>query len=310
MSFKLKGGVTYFEYVWNTEPGACEVCQSLNGKRFTNPEDIPNKPHPNCRCWVEVSNEDDNQDGWGSGNNNSEYDMSYPNPNEPNDDELCDCDEQFLDEIIYKLEEGKGRAQSLADDYNILSSKMMESKNHFEEIIQNYKNMLQEVEDEISKHLEFCDNTYNYFKDFIIEKINELSLKPQSIGELIELIAVGTKVTTLFIGEYINLLYEAYVLKRAGLDKYRHSVANCEGPQFGEIGEKVAIFLSDFKEHFDQWEDVYAKSHGVTLEEAKADSERDQVANALGRLRGKTNPTCNCRELMKDLIPKSHRDKY
>ena len=103
---------------------------------------------------------------------------------------------------------------------------------------------------------------------------------------------------------------EAYILKRAGMDKYRHSVANCEGPHFGETGEKVATLLSDLKEHYDQWKNVYAKSHGVTIEEAKADSERDQIANRLGRLRGKENPTCDCRELMKDLIPKSHRDKY
>ena len=105
-------------------------------------------------------------------------------------------------------------------------------------------------------------------------------------------------------------MHEAFDLNRAGMDKYRHSVANCKGTQLGEMGEKVATLLSDLKEHFDQWEDVYAKSHGVTIEEAKADSERDQVANRLGRLRGKENPTCDCRELMKDLIPEFHRDKY
>ena len=54
----LKGGISYtegeIEYIWHTEDGACEKCQALNGLTFKNTDEIPNKPHPNCRCWVEV----------------------------------------------------------------------------------------------------------------------------------------------------------------------------------------------------------------------------------------------------------------
>lgn len=35
-----------------------------------------------------------------------------------------------------------------------------------------------------------------------------------------------------------------------------------------------------------------------------ADSERDQVANKLGRERGRRYPNCKCYELMNDLKPK------
>ena len=282
----LKGKINYYTYIWHTEKGACEKCQALDGLSFKNPDEIPDKPHPNCKCWIEVSEENGNKD------------------------DLCDCNERYLDELIYELEEGQGDAKSLAEDYEMLLSEINKTKNHFEEIIQDYKNMLNEVEDEINKHLEFCNNSYHYFKDFLVEKIDELSLKPQNIEELIKLIIVGGKVANRFVVEFLSLMTDAYILKRAGMDKYRHSVANCSGPQFGETGEKVATLLSDLKEHFDQWEDVYAKSHGVTIEEAKADSERDQVANRLGRLRGRENPNCDCRELMKDLIPESHRNKY
>ena len=38
---------------------------------------------------------------------------------------------------------------------------------------------------------------------------------------------------------------------------------------------KSAKELSDFKENFDQWNNIYAKSHKVSIEEAIADSERD-----------------------------------
>ena len=72
----------------------------------------------------------------------------------------------------------------------------------------------------------------------------------------------------------------------------------------GKLGEEAATLLSDTKEKFDQWEDVYAKSHKVTIEEAIADSERDQVANRLGHERGRKYPNCKCYELMSDLKPK------
>lgn len=190
----LKGGISYtegeIEYIWHTEDGACEKCQALNGLTFKNIDEIPDKPHPNCRCWVELVN---------GNNDNGEGGTNYPNSNEPpEDDELCDCNEQYLDSLIFKLEEGQGDAQSLADDYKELESKLTDSQKHFEEIIQSYRNMLQEVEIEISKHVISCQNEYHYFKDFIVEKIEELSLKPQNIKELLKLIVVGTKVTSIF----------------------------------------------------------------------------------------------------------------
>lgn len=45
------------------------------------------------------------------------------------------------------------------------------------------------------------------------------------------------------------------------------------------------------------------KSHKVTIEEAIADSERDQAANRLGRERGRKYPYCDCSILMHDLLP-------
>ncbi|MBR6098264.1 hypothetical protein IKP85_00795 [bacterium] len=41
----------YFE--WHSEPGACEKCQALDGKTFDDANTIPDKPHPNCKCWIE-----------------------------------------------------------------------------------------------------------------------------------------------------------------------------------------------------------------------------------------------------------------
>ena len=59
MSKKLKGNVNYGVYVWHSSDSACEKCRSLNEKRFNSIEEIPDKPHPNCRCWVDIIEEDE-----------------------------------------------------------------------------------------------------------------------------------------------------------------------------------------------------------------------------------------------------------
>lgn len=43
------------EYVWHTagDDKVCEECQDLDGQIFHSISDIPDKPHPNCRCYVE-----------------------------------------------------------------------------------------------------------------------------------------------------------------------------------------------------------------------------------------------------------------
>lgn len=53
--FQLSGHVSYSiktKYKWLTEPGACKTCLSMHGKIYDKNE-VPKKPHPNCRCHVE-----------------------------------------------------------------------------------------------------------------------------------------------------------------------------------------------------------------------------------------------------------------
>ena len=42
-----------YYYLWHSEPGACEKCLSMDGKTFDDANTIPDKPHPNCKCWIE-----------------------------------------------------------------------------------------------------------------------------------------------------------------------------------------------------------------------------------------------------------------
>ena len=56
MGKKLYGYVSKenIEYEWKTEPGACEVCQRLDGTIYDSTNDIPDRPHPNCKCYIEI----------------------------------------------------------------------------------------------------------------------------------------------------------------------------------------------------------------------------------------------------------------
>lgn len=57
----LKGGISYYKYVWRSENGdhTCDVCKSLDGKVFDFYDELPERPHPNCKCTVKILDEDE-----------------------------------------------------------------------------------------------------------------------------------------------------------------------------------------------------------------------------------------------------------
>ena len=42
------------KYRWHSSEGSCEKCQALNNTEYSSEKDIPDKPHPNCKCWIDV----------------------------------------------------------------------------------------------------------------------------------------------------------------------------------------------------------------------------------------------------------------
>lgn len=42
------------EYEWKSEPGACKVCQGMSGTIYDSANDIPDRPHPKCKCWIDI----------------------------------------------------------------------------------------------------------------------------------------------------------------------------------------------------------------------------------------------------------------
>ncbi len=70
----LKGGISNVHYVWRCEKGenTCEVCKALDGKEFDMYEEVPERPHPNCRCTVDIVEDKEEN------NNNNKWIMPVP----------------------------------------------------------------------------------------------------------------------------------------------------------------------------------------------------------------------------------------
>lgn len=63
MGKKLYGHVSKdnLQYEWKSEPGACKVCQAMDGTIYESANDIPDRPHPNCKCWIDVQEKDNDE---------------------------------------------------------------------------------------------------------------------------------------------------------------------------------------------------------------------------------------------------------
>lgn len=82
----LKGGVSYNKYVWHSENGehTCEYCADLDGQEFDYYDEVPERPHPNCRCTVEIIEGEIETDGEEPQDNKDKIPPRVPTPQPPN----------------------------------------------------------------------------------------------------------------------------------------------------------------------------------------------------------------------------------
>ena len=284
----LKGGISYYKYVWHSENGehTCDKCKVLDGKIFDFYDEVPERPHPNCRCIVEII--EDNKEN-----------------SEPQNDNEQPCDAiNEIEIMINEIEGNISETESLLSDVETYNQDLENDVLRVHNLLKEADSTLGILGEEYGKHLPECENNVDKDYAYMYAKRAEWQTLLHDILGLLNPANAFLNTLRIFVSNYIELLYHAYHLKEFEMDKYYHSKANCEATQqMGIIGEKSAMFLSDQKEKFDQWNNIYAKSHKISIEEAIADSERDQVANRLGRERGRKYPYCDCSILMHDLLP-------
>lgn len=102
----LKCGISNVKYVWRSENGenTCDKCKALDGKEFDFEDEVPERPHPNCKCYVEIV--EDNKD--------------KPKPKDENE-EPCDC-WKFIEQINVLL----NQLETLKEEIAIRSSYVFE----------------------------------------------------------------------------------------------------------------------------------------------------------------------------------------
>ena len=81
----LKGGVVYYHYVWHSENGenTCDECKKLDGQVFEMGEKVPERPHPNCRCTVEIVEGEIETDGEEPQDDKDKIPPRVPTPQPP-----------------------------------------------------------------------------------------------------------------------------------------------------------------------------------------------------------------------------------
>ena len=268
----LKGGISYtkgeIEYIWHTEEGACEKCQALNGLKFKNTDEIPNKPHPNCRCWVEVI------DG---------KDKNYPDFQEPpEDDELCDCWDR-IQEIMDEIEELKGDATSYSDE------------------VQLYINDIRNNATKLSSEIRELEKQYNNLNNIEINGITGFAANiKDSIGKYLELYRISKEAEddALAFAHVFQIFYENYKLSAAEhgkRDKYYHSKANCESAELSAMHQNYAILLSVFKELRDYYKKVYKQKWNA--DEVYKDCMQDIEADKQGMWKAYEKGSCDLKVL-------------
>ena len=212
---------------------------------------------------------------------------------------------QKIGEHIKKIENAVQNAKELKSKIAQKENKLIELKNKIQNLLQLYQADLENLADELKNHHTHCPrvNDITSKQNKVCRNITKLQNLRNDINGLINPVGTLYRAVAIFIDNYLKLLHDAYILKRAGSDKYYHAKANCEVVQeLGILGKQTAKALSDFKEYYDQF--TYIHTHHVTIEEAIKDSEKDQAANEIGRTRGRNYPNCKCSELVKDQLHK------
>lgn len=133
----LNGGMSNAKYIWHVESDkACEACQILDGTEYTFEGDIPDKPHPNCRCYIEIVENSQNQ-------------------------EPCDCWEQ-IQAIMDEVDEGCGYCESLIEESiltNEITQTYINDVSCFEDnaIIELYDELIELIKKTLLRLYEICE---------------------------------------------------------------------------------------------------------------------------------------------------------
>jgi len=272
----LNGGISYNKYLWHSEnsENTCEKCKELDGQVFDYYDEVPERPHPNCKCYVEIIE------------NNENY-----FPETLYEEEPCDClikIDALINETNYWKEEIESKISELnnveLEDYNLL----FKIKN----LKQQVKNLQLKLVD-----IEPCgDNCIAYITGMAINITDDKKLE-NIMKNISNLTNQSRQVFQIFL-EHKHEMEKT----KDGLDKYYHAKANCTAAELGFIESLWAISYSLLKELKDYVYKVF-KYHMDYREVAK-DCFQDLKADWYGIQKAKEHGCCSdkVKNIYKDIF--------
>ncbi len=206
----LKSGISNYKYIWRSEKGehTCDKCKSLDGTIYELWDEVPQRPHPNCKCKIEVLEipEEDIQ------NSNDIYNQetnSYKNK---------------INDLLKQI-----------NDLEIEITKIINSLLLIFKEVKEWLIVINEIK-EILIHLPIHINQINKIQ-------TNCNKAEESVKIIIKDIEYAQKVYEIFLLHKKEMENDT-----RNIDKYYHAKANCESATLGKIEEKWALLFSIAKE--------------------------------------------------------------
>ena len=204
----LKGRITNSRYIWHTNPNACQRCQDLDNTVYNKESDVPDKPHPNCKCSVEeIETKEDR----------------------------CDCLDDLLEQlgkISYEAENLLKKINEAIEDFSNLANKIPDSLP--KTMLENCIDALQQI---FGTVLDFCRN-YNDMKSADVKYADKYFHSKANCdgakrGELGEEVAKAICDLREFFDLFKNVLIRGMTVKESLEDSKTDQEANRYGREQG-----------------------------------------------------------------------------
>ena len=268
----LKGEINYYKYVWVSSLNACDKCQALDGNEFNSIDEIPDLPHPNCKCYIDIVEDDKLQE------------------NEP-----CDCWEK-IENILNQADELEGDVLSYKQEIDIIKEDIENEKEKFNSCLTKLKDKINELKS-IDSYRENCISNNEKYEE-IIDLTKYFGINT-AIGTLLDIINKGYTTFNIFQ----NHKYQMETTVNS-YDKYFHSKANCESAELGEIETMWAVVWSIGKECYDIPKKIIFQH--MEVKKALNDSWEDLKADFYGIEKAKEYGSCSdkVKNIKRDLFEK------
>ena len=281
----LKGSVSNTKYIWRSELGehTCDACANLDGQEFNFYDEIPERPHPNCKCYVDIVEYENNGADDGDGNNGQSHGHGKgngnPKPNKPKE-EPCDCWDK-IDEICKQADDLKNDLESQLSDIESLIEEDENSLNEFKTLKLEAEKLQIEIE-----NIEPCsDDCIAYVTGMAVNIPNDDKAE-KIMYEIMKHTESSRQVYQIFL-EHKHEMEEA----QNGMDKYYHAKANCTSAELGFMQSAWALLSSVGKEVYD----IAKKTIVLHMDFSSVikDSMQDLRADYYGLKKAKEHGSCS-----------------